>query len=101
MKRQPTISINKTAVSLSKIVPATLGDCLSFVIDKERREIYITKQPGGHMVLVTYPAALPIIKSQSLINWIRKELGKCDLSRMPVQWDADGEKFIVKPGVKS
>jgi hypothetical protein len=100
MGRQPTMSINASGLSMSKVVPVTLGDRLSFVIDKDRGEIHVMKEPGEHMAMVTYPEMIPIIKSMPLIRWIKKELGNRNFSRMPVEWNEEESKFIVKPGVK-
>lgn len=99
--RQPTVSMSPNGLSLSKCIPEKLGDTLNFSMDLERKEIIINRTPGEHMVLVTYPTTQPVIKSMPLIKWIKNEFGDCNYSKMPVSWNEEEGKFIVKPGVKA
>lgn len=96
MKRIPTMSIRNSVISMSKIIPNELGDTLSFDVDKENKQIIISKAPGQHMALVTYPAAAPIIHAHSLVVWIKQELGEREYSKMPIEWT--GERFVVQTG---
>jgi hypothetical protein len=98
MKRIPTMSINPWGMSMSKIIPNTLGHKLSFAVDKDKGEIHISTDPGEHMALVTYPEMIPIIKSVPLIKWIKGELGERNYSKMPIE--LRGNEFIVKVGEK-
>lgn len=81
---------------MSKVIPAKLGEVLSFDVDKEKKQIVVSKEPGQHMALIKYPSEVPIIKSMPLIKWIKSELGKRDYSKMTIDWD--GERFIVQTG---
>lgn len=98
MKRQPTISFNSAGLSLSKVIPQHLGDMLSFSVNKDTKQIIISKDLGEHMALVTYPETIPMIKSAPLITWIKKELGDRNYRKMLATWD--GEKFIVQTNEK-
>lgn len=98
MKRIPTMSINSNMLSMSKIIPNKLGDTLSFDVDRENKQIIISKAPGDHMALVTYPASNPVIHSAPLFNWIKKELGERNYSKMEINWVED--RFIVQTGEK-
>lgn len=94
MKRIPTMSINSNGISMSKVIPAKLGEVLSFDVDREKKQIIISKEPGQHMALIKYPADIPIIKSMPLIKWIKSELGNRDYSKMVLEWD--GERFTAQ-----
>lgn len=98
MKRIPTMSINNNMLTMSKIIPEKLGDTLSFGVDKENKQIIVSKVPGDHMALVTYPAATPVIHSASLFLWIKQELGERNYSKMEINWVED--RFTVQTGEK-
>ena len=98
MKRVPTMSMNYKAMSLSKIIPEKLGNTLYFDVDKETKQIIISRNPGQHAALITYPAAAPIIQSMPLIQWIQKQLGNRNYSKMFITWD--GDRFLVQTGEK-
>lgn len=98
MKRIPTMSINSNGISMSKVIPAALGETLSFDVDKETKQIIVSKAAGQHMALITYPAETPVVKSIPLIKWIKSQLGNRCYSKMVVTYD--GERFIVQTGEK-
>jgi hypothetical protein len=96
---KPTVSVNHSRMIMSKVVSVTLGDRLTFLIDKDREEIYITKKKGEYSAPVQYENGRPMIKNRRVINWIQRTWATHELQQLPLTWNEDEGKFIVKVGM--